>query len=85
MADRNSPSGSHSNAATAIALLGLLLISALLLGLMALVLPQVLGVLVVILIFALPAAIHYLVWGWWLSQARERERDEEGEKVEDRR
>ncbi len=57
---------------------------ALLLGLMALVLPQVLGVLVVILIFAVPAAIHYLVWGWWLSQAREREREAEGEKVEDR-
>jgi Flp pilus assembly protein TadB len=84
MADRNSPSGSQSNAATAIALLGLLLISALLLGLMALVLPQVLGVLVVILIFAVPAAIHYLVWGWWLSQSREREREAEGEKVEDR-
>jgi hypothetical protein len=85
MANRNSPSGSQSNAATAIALLGLLLISALLLGLMALVLPQVLGVLAVILIFALPAAIHYLVWGWWLSQACKREREAEGENVEDRR
>ena len=84
MANRNSPSGSQSNAATAIALLGLLLISALLLGLMAMVLPQVLGILVVVLIFAVPAAIHYLVWWWWLSQACEREREEEREKVEDR-
>jgi hypothetical protein len=84
MAIRNSPSGSQSNAATAIALLGLLLISAALLGLMALVLPQLLGILIVILIFAVPAAFHYLVWGWWLSQAREREQEAEGERVESR-
>ena len=84
MANRNSPSGSQSNAATAIALLGLLLISAALLGLMALVLPQLLGILIVILIFAVPAAIHYLVWGWWLSQTREREREAEGDGVESR-
>ena len=77
------PSNGQSNAATAIALLGLLLISAALLGLMALVLPQLLGILIVILIFAVPAAFHYLVWGWWLSQARERERDAEGEDVEE--
>ena len=66
MASRN-----QSNAATAIALLGLLLISAAILGLMALVLPQLLGVLIVILIFAVPAVFHYLVWGWWLSQMRD--------------
>ena len=39
---------------------------------MALVLPQLLGILIVILIFAVPAGFHYLVWGRWLSQARER-------------
>jgi cytochrome bd-type quinol oxidase subunit 2 len=49
---------------------------------MAMVLPQVLGILIVILIFAVPAALHYLIWGWWLSQVRERERETEG--VEDR-
>jgi hypothetical protein len=52
-----------------------------LLGLMALVLPQLLGVLIVILIFAIPAAFHYLIWGWWLSQVRDRE--SETEKNED--
>ena len=84
MANRNPSSGSRSNAATAIALLGLMLISAALLGLMALVLPQVLGILIVILIFAVPAAFHYLVWGWWLSQSRKREQEAEGEGVESR-
>jgi hypothetical protein len=84
MATRNSSSNGQSNAATAIALVGLLLISAALLGLMALVLPQLLGILIVILIFAVPAAFHYLIWGWWLSQVRDQEREAEGEKVEDR-
>ena len=66
MANRN-----QSNAATAIALFGLLLISAAILGLMALVLPELLGVLIVLLIFAVPAVFHYLIWGWWLSQMRD--------------
>jgi len=71
MEPRPSPvSRNQSNGATAIALFGMLLISGALLALMALVLPQLLGVLVVILIFAVPAAFHYVVWGWWLSQAR---------------
>jgi hypothetical protein len=77
MANRHSPSGNQSNAATAIALLGLLLMSAALLGLMAMVLPQLLGILIVILIFAVPAAFHYVVWGWWLSQARDQEAEAE--------
>lgn len=68
------PNSSQSNAATAIALFGLLLIGGALLGLMALVLPQVVGVLVVVLLlFALPMVLHYLVWGWWLSQMRDNE------------
>ena len=35
------------------------------------------GVLVVILIFAVPAAFHYLIWGWWLSQTRGAQSDDE--------
>jgi hypothetical protein len=77
MENRHSPTSNQSNAATAIALLGLLLISAALLGLMALVLPQLLGILIVILIFAVPAAFHYLIWGWWLSQVRDQEAESE--------
>jgi len=75
---RSPISRNQSNAGTAIALAGMVLISAAMLGLMALVLPQLLGVLVVILIFAVPAAFHYVIWGWWLSQARSVE-SEEGE------
>jgi hypothetical protein len=67
----------QSNAGTAIALFGLLLISGAILGLMSLVLPQVAGVLLVILlVFVVPMALHYLVWGWWLSQLKD-EGDEE--------
>lgn len=78
MSDHDSPAArNQSNAGTAIALVGLVFMSIALLGLMALVLPQLLGVLLVILIFAVPAAFHYLVWGWWLSQARNAENDEE--------
>lgn len=66
------PGRPQSNAATTIALLGLLLISGAILGLMSLVLPQVAGVLLVILlIFVIPITLHYLVWGWWLSQMKD--------------
>ena len=82
MSDRNSPTTrNQSNAGTAIALVGIVLLSAAMLGLISLVLPMLLGVLVVILIFAVPAAFHYLIWGWWLSQTREVQSD--GEKIED--
>ena len=78
MTHRNSPTTrNQSNAGTAIALAGMILLSAAMLGLMALVLPQLLGVLVVIMIFAVPAAFHYLIWGWWLSQTRGAQSDDE--------
>jgi hypothetical protein len=72
----------QSNAGTAIALFGLLVISGAILALMALVLPQVAGVLaVVLLIFVMPMMLHYVVWGWWLSQVKEEDQEAE----EDRR
>lgn len=77
--DRPPSSGRpQSNAGTAIALFGLLIISGALLGLMSLVLPQVAGILlVVLLVFVLPMVLHYLVWGWWFSQMKDTEADEE--------
>jgi Flp pilus assembly protein TadB len=67
----------QSNAGTAIALFGLIVISGAILALMSLVLPQVAGILLVVLvIFVIPMALHYLVWGWWLSQMKEPEEDE---------
>ena len=56
----------QSNAPTILALLGLLGIAAGLLGLTALVLPQVFGLLAVVVGFFAFGAIHYLLWGWWL-------------------
>jgi hypothetical protein len=56
----------QSNAPTVLALLGLLALAGGLLGLIALVLPQVFGLLAVVLGFFAFGAIHYLLWGWWL-------------------
>ena len=56
----------QSDAPTILALLGLLAIAAGLLGLVALVLPQIFGLLAVVLGFFAFGAIHYLLWGWWL-------------------
>ncbi|MBS0266488.1 MAG: hypothetical protein JSS02_31440 [Planctomycetes bacterium] len=64
----NKPS---ANSGTMIALFGVLLISGSLLGLMSLVLPQVAGVIIVVLvIFVLPISFHYFVWGRWLSRMK---------------
>jgi hypothetical protein len=56
----------QSNAPTILALLGLLAMAGALLGLVALVLPQIFGLLAVVLGFFAFGAIHYLLWGWWL-------------------
>lgn len=79
MDQRNRGSGKpQTNAATAVALFGLLLVSGAILGLMSLVLPQVAGVLlVVLLIFVCPMVLHYLLWGWWLSQMKDTENEDE--------
>lgn len=68
MAERDPAAAARANLATMIALVGLLVIAGGLLALAAVVLPFVRGFIIVGLIFALPVAFHYLVWGWWLSQ-----------------
>lgn len=82
MPNRSPQSTRQANAATAIALVGLVFMGVALLGLMAMVLPQLLGVIIVVLIFAVPAAFHYLIWGWWLSQSREAENKSENTEEE---
>jgi hypothetical protein len=77
MADSERPGRGQSNAATAIALIGLIFAGGALLGLVALVLPQVTALLlVVILVFVVPAGLHYLLWGWRRAQVREDESEE---------
>lgn len=60
------PSSDNRDAATWGVLFGLLVLAVSLLGLMALVAPQVFGVVLVIAGFVSFGALHYLVWGWWL-------------------
>jgi membrane protein YdbS with pleckstrin-like domain len=75
---RTSPDSAQSNAATAIALFGLLLVGGALLGLTVLVLPQIVGLVAVVGgLFVIPIAFHYLVWGWWMSQMKDDDPDDE--------
>lgn len=58
---------SQKNAGTLAALLMLVAASIGLLALVAMVMPAALGVIAVGVGFALCIVIHYVVWGWWLS------------------
>jgi hypothetical protein len=67
----------QANMATFAALLGLLLLASALFGLVALVLPQVQGLLLVLFGGLFFFAFHYVVWGWWLPKIMPR--DDEAE------
>ena len=56
------------NTGTYLALLALLVVAGLLVGLSAMVLPQIFGLLLVVFGFFFFAAFHYLTWGWWMSR-----------------
>jgi len=62
------PPDSGRDLATFSALLGLLLLGGLLIFLSALVVPQILGIVLVVVGFSGMLIFHYLVWGWWLSR-----------------
>jgi hypothetical protein len=62
----------QSNSGTILALFGLLLIGGALLGLVTLVMPQAMAIILVIGgLFVVPLVLHYLTWGWWLSQMKD--------------
>jgi hypothetical protein len=63
---------SQRNAATSVALLLVVVISGSLFALVSLVFPHVQGMMIVGLIFVLPALFHYFVWGRWMMRVRER-------------
>lgn len=69
------PSRNDADIRTLIALLVLLAIAGLLLFLVAIVLPQVLGIVIVIGGMGMFGAAHYLVWGWWLPRYLNRKSD----------
>jgi hypothetical protein len=68
MTRRNSQK-SNADAATMMALAGLLLAGGVLLGLTAFIIPGLLGIVMVVLLFGLGAMVQYIVWGRWMSQS----------------
>jgi len=69
-----SPSG--GNSATYLALFGLVISAFTLIGISALVLPQIAGLVAVIAAFASFILFQYLLWGRWMSGIRVDEDDE---------
>ena len=67
MSDR--PSEDERNSATFAALTMVLLVAGSLLALFALVIPDVLWILAVIVGMGLIAVLHYVIWGRWLAAA----------------
>ena len=71
-------SNADRNSGTFLALAALMLVVGGLLMLVAIVLPQVLGLVVVVFGFFLMGLLHYVTWGRWLSRMPVEE-DEETE------
>lgn len=67
----------NKNSGTFLALIGLVVIAFGLLGLAALVMPQVLGLLLVVSGFLFFGVFHYLLWGWWFTADSQPDDDEE--------
>ena len=65
------------NTATLLAVLALILAALGLMFLVAMVMPQVLGLVVVAGGFVFFCAFHYVVWGWWLGSVLQPEDDDE--------
>jgi Flp pilus assembly protein TadB len=61
-------SNADRNSGTFLALAALMLVGAGLLMLVAIVLPQALGLVLVVFGFFLMGLLHYVTWGWWLSR-----------------
>jgi hypothetical protein len=66
-AHRERPSDAQQNAATCLAMFGLLAMGLALIGFTALVLPQIRGLLLVVGGIAAFILLHYVTWGHWLS------------------
>ncbi len=60
-------SKSEADSRTLSALLMVVVVASLLLGLVAMILPAVLGIILVVGGLAWFAVLHYALWGWWLG------------------
>jgi len=65
------------NAGTILALLGLLVIAMGLIVLCAMVLPQIFGLVAVVLGLFCFGSLHYLLWGWWMTGGHRQDNDED--------
>jgi len=82
MSDRRT-SREQRNASTLIALVGILFSSMIILGISALVMPQIAALLFVILGFIVVGLLHYVTWGRWLTRRfKEAEERAEAEREE---
>lgn len=61
---------------TIIAMFGVLVIGGFMIGLTAMVMPNVLGLVIVVFVAAVFFMLHYLTWGRWLINRRARMQDE---------
>jgi len=73
-------SESQRNATTCLAAVALMIVAAGLIGLTAIVLPQIRGIILVVAGFAAVVALHYVTWGRWLSQIRDDTHDDDSTK-----
>lgn len=73
------PGDAQRNAATCLAMFGLVAMGLALIGFTALVLPQIRGLLLVVGGIAAFILVHYVTWGYWLSNQPQTD-DEEPER-----
>ncbi|MFN7804431.1 MAG: hypothetical protein ACK5TO_10475 [Planctomycetaceae bacterium] len=72
MSPRDPSSESARNFGTALAMVMVAVIALGLFYLVATVFPSIAGLLIVGLLFVLPALFHYFVWGRWMERVRQR-------------
>ena len=75
MSDDEDRTKSEADQRTLMALTLVVFAALLLLGLMALVMPHLLGVVLVVGGMLLFGSAHYVLWGWWLPRFLNRNRD----------
>lgn len=80
MSDDEGRSKNEADQRTLIALLMLVFVSLLLLGLTALVMPALLGVVLVVGGMLIFGSAHYILWGWWLPRYLSRHPDPDDDK-----
>lgn len=80
MSDDEDRSKNEADQRTLIALLLLVFVSLMLLGLTALVMPALLGVVLVVGGMLIFGSAHYILWGWWLPRYLSRLPDPDDDK-----